>query len=203
MTDKEAQLLERELARARSYFEYGAGESTQRAVRTSSLERIVSVESDRAFVDEHLMPDPEIRANVESGRLEFVIADIGPTKRWGHPRDRSQRHKWPNYPDAIRASGREWDLVLVDGRFRVACVAAALVHCPGARVMVHDFWRRRRYRVLLKLCEVLEEADQLVVLGAGRKADAGALRALYGRYRFNPSDKTLWLRIQEKLGRKV
>ena len=57
-----------------------------------------------------------------------------------------------------------WDTVLVDGRFRVACVLNTLMikNCPI--IMVHDFWKRPKYKTMLDYTEIIDEADSLVVL---------------------------------------
>jgi len=203
MTDDEIDLLTRELGQASSYFEYGAGESTKLAARQPGLKRIMSTESDRAFIEQRLLSDEAVAASVESGRLAFADIDIGPTGKWGRPTDTSSKHKWPTYSGAIFTDDTPWDLVLVDGLFRVACVAAALLHSPQARVLVHDFWRRKRYRPVLDVCDEIETANQLVVLK--RKPDAGdsALQQLRQRHDTMPTDKTAWLQFQSKFGIKI
>jgi hypothetical protein len=200
MTDDEIQLLQRELAGARCYLEYGAGESTKRACATPGIERIVSIESDRDFIRERVMPDTAVTAALADGRLAFPEVDIGPTGRWGRPTDHASRSKWPSYSRAIFATGQPWDLVLVDGVFRVACVAAALLHSPQARVLVHDFWRRPRYRPVLDFCDEVESADQLALLRRRSTAGDDALQAVLRRHEILPTDKTPWLRFKAMFG---
>lgn len=203
MTDDEIELLRRELSSAKTYFEFGAGESTKLAVRESGIEKIMSTESDREFIRDRLMLDDVIVRNVDSGRLHFADIDIGPTGRWGRPQDKGSRQKWPRYPDAIRTTDTAWDLVLVDGVFRVACVAAAMLHNPDARVLVHDFWRRKRYRPVLDISEEIETANQLVLLRRSAQADDETLMRLLRRHALMPTDQTVWLRLQSKFGVKI
>ncbi|MEJ6643999.1 MAG: class I SAM-dependent methyltransferase [Akkermansiaceae bacterium] len=59
----------------------------------------------------------------------------------------------------------EVDLVLVDGRERIACaLASAKILKPGGLLMIHDFWGRSRYRaelpLLLEKFEYLFESPQ-------------------------------------------
>jgi hypothetical protein len=203
MTEDEIQLLTRELGQAHSYFEYGAGESTKLAVRQPNLEKVFSTESDKGFIQDRLLPDPVVAENVASGRLVFADIDIGPTGQWGRPTDVSSRDKWPSYADAIAATQAPWDLILVDGLFRVACVAAALLHSPEARVLVHDFWRRKRYRPVLDYCDELETANQLVLLQRKGDTTDEALQTLRQKHVYLPADKTAWLKFQAKLGIKI
>lgn len=204
MTDGETELLCRELDQASSYFEYGAGESTKHAARRPNIKRMVSVESDNDFIEKNVISDSPVADAVERGRLSFASIDIGPTGRWGRPVDTSEKQKWPNYPAAIeRGGGNDWDLVLVDGLFRVACVATALTVSPNAKIFVHDFWRRKRYRPVLRFCDVVETADQLVSLSRKPDVSDSDLQAMLHRHQFLPADKTVWLSFQSKLGFKV
>ena len=62
---------------------------------------------------------------------------------------------WPTYSSVI-AGHRSADVVFVDGRFRVACICAALLYtAPGTIIMVHD-WIRSRYHVVLEHAEVID-----------------------------------------------
>jgi hypothetical protein len=203
MTENERNLLEKQFASASCYFEYGSGASTKRAVEFKNITSIVCVESDRAFFDNEVLPDSGVGEAVAHGRLQCLLVDIGPTKRWGYPRDRRSIGKWPNYPRAILSTEENWDLVLIDGRFRVACMAAALLKCPSAKILVHDFWRRKRYQVMFDYCDVVEAADELVLLSKKKACSDDDLKQLLERYQTIPSDKTFWFLVQDKLGVKV
>lgn len=94
----------------------------------------------------------------------FAI-DMGPTNStFGYPIGGGHKHLWPNYPMAFHLHGREADVVLVDGRFRVAC--ALMVWLSGqstTKVMIHDY-QREQYHVVEEVFDVLEQAEALVVL---------------------------------------
>jgi hypothetical protein len=78
-------------------------------------------------------------------------ADIGPTREWGNPADRSKVHLWPRYCSGVWARIAnerlpQPDLVLIDGRFRVACLLATLVMGrPGTRILFDDYFDRPAY----------------------------------------------------------
>jgi hypothetical protein len=202
MTDDEIELLQRELAGARRYLEYGSGESTKRAARAPGIERILSIESDRDFIRERVMSDDAVAAAAAEGRLAFPAIDIGPTGKWGRPTDPASRSRWGNYSGAIFATDAPWDLVLVDGVFRVACVAAALLHSPRARVLVHDFWRRPRYRPVLDFCDEIETANQLVLLRRRDGVSDAELTTVLRRHEVMPTDQTPWMHFKARLGLK-
>ena len=203
MTNGETEFLCRELDQATCYFEYGAGESTKLAARRGNLSRIVSTESDRDFIESELMSDADVRSSVNAGRLEFVAVDVGPTGRWGRPADRSKRHQWPDYPKVISKSQTPWDLVLVDGLFRVACVAEVMLQQPEAKLFVHDFWRRKRYRPVFRFCEEVESVDELVLLRRKPDVSNDVILKVFDRYAYLPSGVTWLQSVQSRFGVRV
>ena len=169
----------RRLAGARNYLEFGAGGSSVLAAQ-AGLTAFVSVDSDPAWVDA-VRAHPAVGARIAAGAGEVLHADIGPVGRWGRPADASQAHKWPDYAAvafaAWRRRGAFPDLVLVDGRFRVACClavlhAAAASGVPAPLVLLHDFNEERSgYRAALEFYTLENQIDALAVLRA--RADVG------------------------------
>jgi len=98
--------------------EYGSGGSTVLAAEAGA--EVWSVESDAAIAQR--MRD-WFAAHPAKGRVHVLHADIGPTRDWGHPADDSAIRQWPDYALKVwDAPGfRHPDVVLVDGRFRLAC----------------------------------------------------------------------------------
>jgi hypothetical protein len=74
------------------------------------------------------------------------------------------------------------DLVLVDGRFRVACVFQALLTVPTARILVHDFWQRPAYHIVLQYTTVLDRADTMVLLQRLPSVEDAAIEAQLKKY---------------------
>ena len=92
------------------------------------------------------------------------------------------------YAVAERVRG-EVDLVLVDGRFRVACALAGLARlAPGALVMVHDFWSRAAYRApLLRHYDLAGSAGTLALLSPRPAPDPVMLAADLVAHAFDPA----------------
>lgn len=189
MSEPERELLNRMLASGRKrYAEFGIGGSTLLALR-QGFDALVGVESDGVWanaVREH----EEIGPAIASGTATILHADIGPVGSWGTPIDETYQHRWPSYISTMWA---EWarrksmpDLVLVDGRFRVACaLSVAVVHAMhGHRtepplVMLHDVSSRRpNYLKVLDAFELEEQAGELVVMRPRSDVEPGALFAL-------------------------
>ncbi|MGG5821766.1 hypothetical protein [Falsiroseomonas sp. HW251] len=154
MTAEERGLFESVLASGRRrYAEFGTGGSTLLAIR-QPFEALVGIESDSGWA-EAVRQHPEVAPSVANGRASILHADIGPVAGWGAPVDRQPSRAWMSY---IASMWNEWhrrgshpDLVMVDGRFRVACcLSVAMLHRMRGRaeeeaplVMLHDVSPRR------------------------------------------------------------
>jgi hypothetical protein len=94
---------------------------------------------------------------------------------WGRPADRSALRQWSRY---VSTGWAEWarrgclpDLVLVDGRFRIACclsVALATAHMASnalPRVLLHDVDEKRaHYRDVLEFLEQIDQVETLLIM---------------------------------------
>jgi len=179
MRDEEKALLEKLLSKATSYVEFGAGGSTVLATSFDNLKRIDVVESDPDWV-EGLQKRHDIQKGVKTGKLNFHLVDIGRTGAWGFPKDQSEQGKWHAYPDAgadvVKSSGT--DLVLVDGRFRVACFLKALkASKPQTIIAIHDYVNVTacKYTAVAQFAEVIEHEKKLWVFRRKEKIDKAEL----------------------------
>jgi hypothetical protein len=69
-----------------------------------------------------------VLANLERyGQFSIHGVDIGEVGAWGYPTNSTNSRTWPSYSESILKYGHEADLVLVDGRFRVACALYAVL----------------------------------------------------------------------------
>ena len=168
-----------------NYLEFGTGGSTLLAVRTG-IAKIVAVESDPAWAAA-VRSHPEVAPRVADGRAVVLHADIGAVANFGSPASATSARRWPAY---ISTAWAEWargdafpELVLVDGRFRVACclsviVARALMRYPGADplVVMHDVTPDRpSYDRALEFFDVVDEVRSLRTMRI--KRDASAMQA--------------------------
>jgi hypothetical protein len=177
------------------YLEWGLGGSTAEALRAGAR-LAVSVEGDAAWIAA-ARAAPVIAAAEAQGRLRLLHADIGPTGSWGRPVDRSARPRWPGYaaaPWAVLDAALAWpDLVLVDGRFRVACCLRVAQEClarpdrAAPRLMLHDFHQRRPHYEPMRLAwEEVAAAGSLRLFRLRRDIDPAALAARIGEHAFDP-----------------
>jgi hypothetical protein len=204
MSHAEIDLFASALQRSSVYLEYGAGGSTKLAASSSALKSITSVESDPVFLETHVRNDTDVQRAISSGRLRFLIADIGPTGDWGYPKDSAKMHLWPNYALCPYLHGYNPDLILIDGRFRVACGLAAALQAPEATVLIHDYTDRRNYHVLDRFFTINKRVDTLVECRKRQPFDDRFARSLLHSYLYAPADEyqTTWAKARRFL-RKV
>lgn len=188
MTDAEIGVLRECFSKATSLVEFGSGGSTLMGVRSASLRRIWSVENDTAWIAK-LRGEPEIAQAEGAGRLRLMHVDIGRTGDYGMPLDESTQARWPGYYQAVwnDPATADSDLVLIDGRFRVACALEALVRCrQHAILLFHDFWNRPHYHPVLAFTDWLGSCDSLAILRRKAVVDPVKLEAVRAAHRFNP-----------------
>ena len=188
MTTAEFVTLHKYIDKATSYLEFGSGWSTIYASKVAGIRRIDSVESSEDYVNDHVKTEEAVAVAISDGRLNFHLIDLGETAAWGFPVDRSCMTLWPNYCTSVFSRRSDHDLVLVDGRFRVACVLQSLLHAKeDAIVMVHDF-ERVRYHVVLEFVDVIEHTNNLIAFRRKVNFDRDKVESMLKRYQYMPSD---------------
>lgn len=185
MSREETTAFERELRQARRYLEYGSGGSTVAAAE-AGVDEIFATESDLRWV-EKLRQIPHLAEREVRGKLVFHAPDLGRIGFWGRPYTNRHRERWPDYSRGIwRCIRGSVDLVLVDGRFRVACLLATMLHGgPGTRLVVHDFWNRKRYHVVLPFLDRVREVGTLGVFVVRDRLPRETLEQLYREYAYD------------------
>jgi hypothetical protein len=148
-----AEVLSSAMAAATNYLEYGAGASTIMAAGVPTLQNIISVESDRDWLE-------SVRIALQGqgaclAKHHLLYANLGQTGEWGFPVNSSRWQFYQKYSvDAwlhCKEKSIKPDLVLVDGRFRVACFLATLLFAEaGCRVLFDDYFDRPYYHTVEK-----------------------------------------------------
>jgi hypothetical protein len=115
---------------------------------------------------------------------------------WGMPaytgRTARRVRRWANYPAApwryLQSINQHPDLVLVDGRFRAACVLESLLNLQpmsGWQILVDDYAGRPHYHVVERFCD-MRLVGRMAVLRPQRSFDASDCRRLLENYRLDP-----------------
>ena len=184
-----------ELVRCGHYVEFGSGGSTMLAARHRKPS--VSVESDlyylscvrQALIDKGLF-DPGLQT------LRGV--DIGPTVEWGKPWNtrflsrerRAAFSRYSDFPSEVRSSPECPVLVLVDGRFRVACALKAMRALRADSdwtLIVDDYTGRPEYSVIESFATADRFVGRMAVFRSLMSRSPSELDATIDQYAINPA----------------
>ncbi|AYV76712.1 MAG: hypothetical protein Terrestrivirus12_15 [Terrestrivirus sp.] len=157
------------LDKAENYFEYGSGGSTYQASIRKNVKSIYSVESDLEWHNKlkDLIEDKE--------RISFIYCDMKTQPNTlGNPGKSSTLEDWINYSNGMRNLNKldtnltqKIDLILIDGRFRVACCLKCFdIINDDCYIIYDDFLNRPDYHVVLNYYDVIEKTrdERMVIL---------------------------------------
>lgn len=148
----------KKVSSAKVYVEYGCGGSTILAFNESKA-KIISVESDPAWAEAVIN-----EAGKDEKRIEVCLIDLGIVKKWGYPI--SRRVDGLKYAAAPWSKTDSADLVLIDGRYRVACFLKTILSCnPGACIVFDDFYpeENRNYSGVNKVLMPIGKAGRSAI----------------------------------------
>jgi len=176
MTSEERDFLASAYTKQTTVFEWGMGASSVLA-NIIGVERLVSVDNVDEWVE-------KTRQMVSNNNYDFHYVDTGKIRDWGKPTE-PKSDKWLNYSAKVNDEKESFDVYLVDGRFRVACACAALLHAKeSSYIFIHDF-DRDYYQGILEVAERVGQVGKLVKL----KLKDGVLREkieiMYNTFKFN------------------
>lgn len=166
LANNDIKMFYKYLNRTTNYFEYGSGGSTYQASIRVNIMKIYSVESDR---DWHIKLR-NILKNKNNIRFIYNEMDTKPNT-WGNPGPKSNETQWINYSNYItlldEESKKEIDLVMIDGRFRVACCLKCFSEINNdCLVAFDDFLNRPKYHIVLHFYDIVEKTsdNRMVIL---------------------------------------
>ena len=136
--------VQKQYKKANVIVEYGSGGSTLLGAKFGKY--VVSVESSSSWLLGLL--GSAVEQNLP-GKIVPIWADIGETKEWGFPVDDSKWKKWPDYSrlpwQFCKQHNLSPDVVLIDGRFRLACFLSACIYVTKETLILFDDYEDRKY----------------------------------------------------------
>lgn len=141
---KVADFVKETYQNAQLIVEYGSGGSTLFAAQVGK--KILSVESDIQWLMELMASYKEAGL---PGDIVPLWANIGKTENWGYPDNEAQWKTWPTYAKLPWQFCQEHtlnpDIVLIDGRFRVACFIASCMAIKKTTTLLFDDYVERSH----------------------------------------------------------
>lgn len=153
------------LDKIKVYFEYGSGGSTVQANIRNNIIKIYTVESDIVWFN-------LIKKNTNNNIITYIFnnMDTIPNK-WGRPGLKATNQQKINYSSQLEnltsEEKRNIDLILIDGRFRVACCLKSYNNIKDdCLIAFDDFLDRPHYHVVLKYFDIIDSTsdNRMVIL---------------------------------------
>ena len=188
MSKREKVFFDSVINNSKFYLEFGLGGSTLRAIQQSKAQ-IYTVESSRTWIS--CMRKYLILRYFENKRLCIFPVDIGITSEWGRPVSDESRNLFAAYSSNVfkMIESCYLDLVLIDGRFRVACTLRTILECyknESFKILFHDFWSRDEYHVVLEYLDIVNRIDSMGLFTIKKTVDLKSVRNNYEIYKFIP-----------------
>jgi hypothetical protein len=173
------------LAQSQVYLEYGCGGSTVQAA-AAGTRSIFSVDTDLSWLEQGV----QVLRGMRSSAV-LIHCNLGPVLEWGFPagtQNIKEFHTYAALPWAAAQSARQVpDLVLVDGRFRVASLLYSLACAQaGTTILFDDYADRPHYHAVEQFCQPTAFAGRMARFEAGPIGDALALMRCFAQYSLEP-----------------
>lgn len=163
LADNDKEMFYNYLNKSTIYFEYGSGGSTSQATNRKNIRKIYSVESN---YDYYIMLKSKL-GEIQKLVLIYNEMDSLPNT-WGNPGPNSTIEQRINYSNQILnvKHNKKIDLVLIDGRFRVACCLKCHSINNKCLILFDDFLDRVYYHIILNFYKIIDktEDNRMVVL---------------------------------------
>ena len=178
MSHDDMLMFYRYLTKSKSYFEFGSGGSTYQASIRENIQRIISIESDSEW-------HAKLMSLIKNPVVQLVYCDIKTIPNtWGHPGAGSTIDDWRKYSGAIQKYGdKTVDLILIDGRFRVACCLKCFdIISDSCLIAFDDFLDRKPYHIVLNFYDIIEKTKDERMAILRKKSVASPSRELIETY---------------------
>lgn len=182
MDNEGMNIFQTSLKHATTYLEYGSGKSTEYACTLKNIKHVITVESDKSWCD-------EVYKNIiNKNKLHLGYANIGVVGKFGRPINDDGFKSYHSYMIMPWGLADKYDLkpelILVDGRFRVACFLYSLLCADKGTVILFDdyFDRLEQYNVVEKFCKVHSKHGRMAKFIVEKDFNIPELTAFIAKY---------------------
>lgn len=176
-------IFEDYVSKANGYLEYGSGGSTLTAQRLGA-KHIISVDSSKEWYQ-------NIKKELAgSSNTDLIYCDIGAVGCWGKPINNDGIQNYHAYMVSpwklAQEKNIDVDLVMIDGRFRVACFLYSLLCAKsGTVILFDDYAFRHRYRIVVEFCKKQKSHGRMAEFIVEKNYDLPKLVAKICEYSVN------------------
>jgi hypothetical protein len=167
------------LPQAATYAEYGVGKSSL-WVLANTRASIFAVDTSQYWID--LVRS---KASESASRFNIDWIDLGPIGWAGRPKNYARRAAFQNYIESPWNRDQKPEVILVDGRFRVACFLYSLANAdPGATIFFDDYEDRDHYHVVEEFLKPTRFCGRQAIFDVPAMLDREALLAEYEKFQY-------------------
>jgi hypothetical protein len=161
------------------YGEYGCGESTK-YIANNTKARIIAVDTSKEWAD-------RTRSAINDRHNALIChVDCGPVGDWGRPLSmdfKDRFHSYHYFPWSINETSP--NVVLIDGRFRVACFLATITRAtPGTQVLFDDYCDRPQYHIVEQIVTPAATGGRMALFVRPEFVDNQRAQHLYDEYQW-------------------
>ncbi|MFN9546399.1 MAG: hypothetical protein ACK6AD_04920 [Cyanobacteriota bacterium] len=171
LPEKVIALLSDLYAKKSVVLEYGTGGSTFLALEANEGNTLFGCETDSHWLNRLCL---EVALRGLGGRFFPIYQDIGATKEWGMPCFEKEPYTDARGIRMLQAPGLPWevmnrlgtspDVILIDGRFRVACFITCWANIQKPTTLIFDDYAGRpAYHVVEELTKPVEMVDRAAI----------------------------------------
>jgi hypothetical protein len=158
LPQKEKRLFYKYLNNSKNYLEYGSGGSSFQASIRPHIMNIISVESDKTWFN-------KLKKIINNPRFLYNYIELNALPNtFGYPNNTNFNMN-ALYPSVIdKYKNIKFDLILIDGRFRVACALICFKYIDNNCILiVDDMTDRPYYNEIYNYYNKIDGAGRMVV----------------------------------------
>ena len=174
--DGDDHIFKKILGVAEAYGEFGSGKSTVWVGKNfpGTLKN---------SVDTNIQWAPRVNAQLGMDIVKHI--DVGDVGDWGRPKNLDRRKNFILYAESLWEEGTFYDVILIDGRFRVLCFLTSILRCAAETTILFDDYRDRpHYHVVEEFIKPIDYCGRQAVFNVGDKRDIDLIAVDEDRCRF-------------------
>ena len=175
--DGDDHLFKKCIESSKIYGEYGSGKSTIWVGKNFPKSLRYSVDTSLQWVT---------RVNAQLGSDTVKHIDVGDVGDWGRPKSYDLRQNFIRYAESLWVDGSGYDLILIDGRFRVLCFLTSLLKCAdGTTILFDDYRNRQHYHVVEEFLKPVDFCGRQALFKVENKSNLDLRSLELERQRFS------------------
>jgi hypothetical protein len=174
------------ISESKTYLEYGSGGSTVAAYTSGSVDNIISIDSDERWLSKLKIELNKVPIQTKSN-VFTIHCNIGSVGDWGIPKDSTEFKNYWLYSSAPWNLAQEHllnpDLILIDGRFRVASFLFSLISAREySRILFDDYFDRPQYFEVERFCRPSKKYGRMAVFEVNKNFSMPEIVSTYAKY---------------------